>query len=179
MGARVAATPRAAAEAQDVVLAMVRDDAASAEVCWGRKGRWMHCLRTRSGSNVLSLPGLRALGAAFAAAGRAFVDVPLAGSRPQAEAGSLIFLAGGAAADVERLRPVLLAMGGAVHHTGPVGTGCLAKLYVNGLFGAQLALTGEFIGLIRRAGFDPAPLIAACAGTPVAAPALSWPHRRC
>ena len=174
MGARVAATPRAAAEGQDVVLAMVRDDAASAEVWLGPEGALDALPADAIGveCSTLSLPGLRALGAAFAAAGRAFVDAPLAGSRPQAEAGSLIFLAGGAAADVDRLRPVLLAMGGAVHHTGPVGTGCLAKLYVNGLFGAQLALTGEFIGLIRRAGFDPAPLIAACAGTPVAAPAL-------
>lgn len=173
-GARVAETPHAAAARQDIVIAMLRDDAAAVEVWLGTDGALAGMEPGAVGleCSTLSLPGVQALAHAFGDVGRAFVDAPLAGSRPQAEAGSLIFLTGGNADAVDRLRPVLLAMGGAVHHAGPSGAGCLAKLYVNAMFGAQLALTGEFIGMIRKAGFDPASIIAAYAETPVASPAL-------
>lgn len=174
LGARVAATPRAAAAGQDIVIAMLRDDVAATEVWLGANGALTGMEPDAVGveCSTLSLPGVRALAQAFGSAGQAFVDAPLAGSRSQAEAGSLIFLVGGDAEIVVRLRPVLLAMGGAVCHAGSSGAGCLAKLYVNAMFGAQLALTGEFVGMIRKAGFDPAPIIAAFAETPVASPAL-------
>ena len=173
-GARVAATPRAAAAGQDIVIAMLRDDAAAGEVWLGAEGALAGMPPGAVGveCSTLSLPGVQALARAFDGAGRAFVDAPLAGSRPQAEAGTLIFLAGGAADVVDALRPVLMAMGGAVHHAGDTGAGCLAKLYVNAMFGAQLALTGEAVGLIRKAGVDPAPIIAAFGETPVASPAV-------
>lgn len=173
-GARVAPTPREVAEAQDIVIAMLRDDEAAKQVWLGSDGALAGLSQNAIGveCSTLSLPGVRHLAEAFEKKGRAFVDAPLAGSRPQAEAGSLIFLTGGNDEDIDRLRPVLAAMGGAVHHAGPVGAGCLAKLYVNAMFGAQLALTGEFIGLVQRAGFDPVPIIKAYAETPVASPAL-------
>lgn len=173
-GARIAAHPAAAAAGQAIVFAMLRDDAAAAAVWLGEDGALagMEAGAVGVECSTLSLPGVQTLARAFDGAGRAFLDAPLAGSRPQAEAGSLVFLAGGAAHLVERLRPVLLAMGAAVHHAGPTGAGCLAKLYVNAMFGAQLALTGEFVGVFRKAGFDPAPIIAAYAETPVAPPAL-------
>lgn len=173
-GALVAATPRTAALGQDIVIAMLRDDDAAIEVWLGANGALAGLEPGAVGveCSTLSLPGVQTLSRAFGDLGRAFVDAPVTGSRPQAEAGSLIFLAGGDAKVVERLHPVLRAMGSAVHHTGASGAGCLAKLYVNAMFGAQLALTGEFIGLIRRAGFDPTRIIAAYAETPVAPPAL-------
>ncbi|TXG83994.1 MAG: NAD(P)-dependent oxidoreductase [Sphingomonadales bacterium] len=173
-GARWMPTPRAAADGQDIVFSMLRDDDAATEVWLGADGALDGLAEGAVGveCSTLSLPGIQRLAGAFAAAGRSFIDAPLAGSRPQAEAGSLIFLAGGEAADIEGVRPVLLAMGGALHHAGPTGAGCLAKLTVNALFGAQLAVVGELIGLIRKAGFDPAPIVAAYAETPVASPAL-------
>lgn len=173
-GARMAKTPRAAAMRQDFVFSMLRDDTAAAGVWLGDDGALSGMAPDAVGveCSTLSLPGVRHLAQAFATAGRDLVEAPLAGSRPQAEAGSLIFLAGGEAGPIDRLRPVLLAMGSALHHAGPCGAGCLAKLHVNAMFGAGLAVTAEFIGLIRKAGLDPAPILAAWAETPVAAPAL-------
>lgn len=173
-GARSVATPALAAAEQALVIAMVRDDAASEQVWLGADGALAAMAPGAIGveCSTLSLPGVQRLSTAFADAVRPFVDAPLAGSRPQAEAGALIFLTGGAEADIAALTPVLLAMGGAVHHAGPVGAGCMAKLLVNAMFGAQIALMGEMIGLIRAAGFDPAPVIDAYAATPVASPAL-------
>lgn len=174
LGARSVATPALAAAGQEVVIAMVRDDEASHAVWLGAEGALAAMAPGAIGveCSTLSLPGVQVLVAAFAAAGRSFVDAPLAGSRPQAEAGALIFLAGGEGEALDTLSPILLAMGGAVHHAGPVGAGCMAKLLVNAMFGAQIALMGEMIGLIRATGFDPAPVIDAYAATPVASPAL-------
>lgn len=174
VGATVASTPASAVTGCTIALSMVRDDDAARAVWLGPNGALAGLERNAVGveCSTLSLPGIQHLAAAFATAERTFVDAPLAGSRPQAEAGSLIFLVGGAEAVIKQLAPVLLTMGGALHHAGPTGAGCLAKLFVNAMFGAQLALAGEFIGLFRRAGIDPAPLIEAYAGTPVASPAM-------
>lgn len=174
LGARVAPTPRAAAARQEVVIAMLRDDAAAAEVWLGADGALRGIEPDAVGveCSTLSLPGMLALVRAFADAGHPFVDAPVVGSRPQADAGALVFLTGGAADVIQQLHPVLLTMGAAVQHAGGSGAGCLAKLYVNAMFGAQLALTGEFVGMIRKAGFDPASVIEAFAQTPVASPAL-------
>lgn len=173
-GARSVSTPALAAEGQEFVIAMVRDDAAAEQVWLGPDGALSAMAPGAIGveCSTLSLPGVQTLAAAFAAKGQSCVDAPLAGSRPQAEAGALIFLAGGAAETIAATSPVLLAMGGAVHHAGPVGAGCMAKLLVNAMFGAQMALMGEMIGLIRAAGFEPGPVMDAYAATPVASPAL-------
>ncbi len=60
----------------------------------------------------------------------AFLDAPVAGSRPQAEAGQLIYFVGGEATIFARAEPILKAMGGAVHHAGAVGSGAGVKLMV-------------------------------------------------
>ena len=173
-GARSVPTPAQAAQGQEFVIAMVRDDAVAEQVWLGPDGALAAMAPGAIGveCSTLSLPGVQALAAAFAAKGQPFVDAPLAGSRPQAEAGALIFLTGGEVEVIDAATPVLLAMGGAVHHAGPVGAGCMAKLLVNAMFGAQMALMGEMIGLIRAAGFKPGPVIDAYAATPVASPAL-------
>ncbi|MCA9687281.1 MAG: hypothetical protein KC457_34290, partial [Myxococcales bacterium] len=45
-----------------------------------------------------------------------FLDAPVVGSRPQADAGALVFLVGGEAGELERARPILATMGAAIHH---------------------------------------------------------------
>ena len=81
------------------------------------------------------------------AAGRGVVSVaaPMGGGPSAAESSSLRFYVGGAAADVERARPILEALGGAdaIDHIGTgVGDGCTAKLLANLLwFGQAVAVT--------------------------------------
>ena len=173
-GARLAATPRAAVADVDAAISMVRDDAAS-EAVWLEEdsGALGHLPENAIGveCSTLSLPHIRRLAAAFAAQGRAFLDAPLAGSRPQAEAGQLIFLVGGDAQPLTSARPLFEAMGAAAHHAGAAGSGAVVKLMVNALFGAQTALLAELIGFAARAGADPARAIEILAATPVASPA--------
>jgi 3-hydroxyisobutyrate dehydrogenase len=175
-GAAVAATPREAAEGADVVISMVFDDAASRRVWLDSADgalRGMKASAVAIESSTLTPAWIGDLGAALAARGIAFVDAPVAGSRPQAEAGQLIFMAGGDAAAVERVKPLLLAMGSAVHHVGAVGSGAWLKLAVNALFGTQVAAMAEQLALLRGAGIDAERALAALKAMPVTSPAAA------
>jgi 3-hydroxyisobutyrate dehydrogenase len=82
------------------------------------------------------------------------VDAPVTGSKPQAEAGQLLFLAGGSSAVVDKVTPVLRSMGRDVVHVGPSGSGARLKLINNFLSGSQVAALAEALSLIERSGLD-------------------------
>jgi 3-hydroxyisobutyrate dehydrogenase len=173
-GAQTALSPRAAAEGAEVVIVMVRDDAASERV-------WLDPLDGALAGLAAGAVGVecstispghaRALHAAAMQRGAAFIDAPLAGSRPQAEARALIFMAGGAEPDIARAEPVLLATGAAVHRAGGPGSGAVVKLMVNTMLATQLATLGELIGLAVAQGVDAARALEILGATPVASPA--------
>lgn len=169
-GAHLASTPRAAAEGADFVIAMVRDDAASKEVWLDRRAGALAAMTRDSVAiecSTLSLQGMHDLARTASASGISLIDAPLAGSRPQAEAGQLIFFAGGVPSAVKQAESVLLAMGAAVHHAGEVGAGTAIKLAVNMLFGVQVCAVAEALALLEAAGLDPGEAFAKIAETPV------------
>jgi 3-hydroxyisobutyrate dehydrogenase len=149
---------------------MLRDDAASAAV-WAEAMPAMTRVAIGVEASTISPDQARALLKQAATRGVGFLDAPVAGSRPQAEAGQLIFMTGGEAAVVERVTPVLLCMGGAMHHAGAAGAGATVKLMVNTLFGVQVAVMAELIGLARKAGIDTARAVEVIGATPVASAA--------
>jgi 3-hydroxyisobutyrate dehydrogenase len=63
---------------------------------------------------------------------------PVTGSRLGADAGTLIFIAGGAAASCSRIEPVLSSMGRRVIHCGTVAQAFAVKLANNGLVSFML-----------------------------------------
>lgn len=173
-GARIAGSPKDAATDADFVFSMVRDDDASRQLWLDEDQGALQALSSEAIAiecSTLSLPHIRELADAFGAAGRVLVDAPLAGSRPQAEAGQLIFFVGGAPEAFERVRPILEPMAGAVHHAGATGAGSTIKLMVNALFGAQLGVMAELLGFAQKAGIDPAAAIEIIGSTPVCSPA--------
>jgi 3-hydroxyisobutyrate dehydrogenase len=175
-GARIAGSPRSAVAGADFVICMVRDDHAAREVWLDPNTGALSGMRHDAigiESSTLSLAAARALAGEFAARGIAFLDAPVAGSRPQAEAGQLIYLVGGDDDIVERATPVLLAIGGSVRHAGAAGAGAAVKLMVNTLFGVQLAVLGEMLGLLERSGIDPQRAHEIFAATPVCSPAAN------
>lgn len=171
-GAATADSPGDAAAGADAVIAMVRDDAASAAV-WAAALPAMAAGALAVDCATLSPAHVAGLHERAAAAGILFLDAPVAGSRPQAEGGALVFLVGGDAAAVDRAAPLLHAMGRAVHHAGGPGAGTGVKLIVNTLLAAEIALLGELMGMAARAGLDMDRALAAVADTPVWSPALA------
>ncbi|MEM6986965.1 MAG: NAD(P)-dependent oxidoreductase [Pseudomonadota bacterium] len=175
-GATLAESPKAAATGADVVLSMVRDDQASEQVWLAPHDGALQALGNDAIAiecSTVSLPHLKALDAAFKAARHTLVDAPLAGSRPQAEAGALIFFVGCEQTQFDQVSALLDPMAGAVHRAGDVGSGTTLKLMVNALFGAQLAVVAELLGFAEKAGMDPAKAMNLISATPVCSPAAA------
>ena len=155
-GAKAAASPKLAAERADMVICMVADDNASRAAWTGEAGA---LAAARPGailmdSSTLSVAWVRELAAAAAAHGCPFIEAPVTGSKPQAEAGELLFLAGGEAETLDAVRPVLATMSRAIVHLGPVGSGATMKLVNNFLSGVQAAALAEALAVIEHSGLN-------------------------
>lgn len=157
-GARLAATPAEAARGADAVITMLADPAALDAVLHGADGV-VAALAPDTLVIDMSTVDVRSAhraDEAVRARGGRFVDAPVSGTRKPASDGTLVIMAGGAPADVERARPLLECMGRVVP-VGAVGQGMAMKLVLNGLgahmmtgFAAMLVL-GTKLGLPPKA----------------------------
>ncbi|ESA38555.1 3-hydroxyisobutyrate dehydrogenase [Leptolyngbya sp. Heron Island J] len=158
-GAVYAATPKAAAEQADIVISMVTDDDSSRNIWLNPENGAVLGLSDQKiaiESSTLSVTWTQQLAATITSQGATFLDAPVVGSRPQAEAGKLIYLVGGNAETAAQVKSVLLSAGAAtVHHVGATGQGMAMKLAVNALFGIQVAALAEMLGMLSQCGISP------------------------
>ncbi len=89
-----------------------------------------------------------------ASAGYEMGDAPVSGGIAAANGGTLTFMVGGSAEAFARAEPILAAMGKAVIHAGPIGSGQAAKICNNMLLGATMIATCEAFRLAERLGLD-------------------------
>ncbi len=174
-GVSVAQTPRSAAEGADFVVSLVTDDAAACAV-WLDPDRGAFAAMGPGAVGIESstiTPGTaRRLAREALDADVSFVEAPVVGSRPQAEARALVYLLGGAADDIAAARPVIDVNAAHAEHLGAVGTAATMKLAVNGLFAAQVAVFAEIFGLIERSDLETEAAIDTLTGLPITSPAL-------
>lgn len=83
-----------------------------------------------------------------------FIDAPVSGGVPGAEAGSLAIMAGCSEQDYAQAEPVLRVMGTPMR-VGPVGSGQVAKLCNQLIVGATINIVAEALLLAQAAGADP------------------------
>lgn len=104
--------------------------------------------------STIDVATARAVAAAAAASGRAMLDAPVSGGVGGATAGTLTFMVGGTAEAFARGKPILEAMGKAVIHAGPAGTGQAAKICNNLMLGIQMISVCEAMALAERLGLS-------------------------
>lgn len=97
----------------------------------------------------------RRVAAAAQERGIRVIDAPVSGGTAGAAAGTLTFIVGGAATDLEAARPVLEKMGKTIFHAGDSGAGQVAKICNNLLLGVLMAATSEALALGVANGLDP------------------------
>jgi 3-hydroxyisobutyrate dehydrogenase-like beta-hydroxyacid dehydrogenase len=154
----VAATPAEVAARSDVVVTMLPTGKEVAAVALGpnglAEGLRPGCLLLDTSS---SAPWhTRETHAALAARGVAMVDAPVSGAEVGARTASLVFMVGGAKADVARVAPLLEIMGKAHFHLGPIGSGDVMKAMNNLLTAVALTATTEVLMVGKKCGLDPA-----------------------
>jgi 3-hydroxyisobutyrate dehydrogenase-like beta-hydroxyacid dehydrogenase len=161
-GGQVADTPRAVAERADVVITMVVDGPQVEQVLLGEEGA---AHGARDGALFVDMSTIapadsRRIGAALAERGIAFVDAPVTGSAPRAEAGTLTIMTGGEAAHVERARPLFEVMGETVLHVGALGQGEMIKLINNAVAAIHCTALAQALVVGRATGVDLEALVA-------------------
>lgn len=121
-------------------------------------------LRLASGGVVIDMSssapvGTRELGAMLAERGIALVDAPVSGGVKRAVDASLAIMAGGDGDAIERVRPLLEALGKRIFLTGPLGSGHAMKALNNYVSAAGLAAATEAVLAGSRFGLDPAVIV--------------------
>ncbi|AGL83128.1 MULTISPECIES: NAD(P)-dependent oxidoreductase [Pseudomonas] len=166
-GARQVATPAQLCADADLMLMCLANTEVVREVVFGPEGI---AQGARAGQLLLDLSSLeptatREMAAELAASrGVAWVDAPVSGGTPGAEAGSLAIMVGGEATDVERVRPVLLTLGQRVTHMGAVGAGQVTKACNQMIVACNALVIAEVVALAERSGVDARLIAEALAG---------------
>lgn len=96
--------------------------------------------------------------------GMRWLDTPVSGGVVGAEAGSLAIMVGGDAADLERVRQVLLTLGQRVTHMGAVGAGQVTKACNQMIVACNALVIAEVVALAERSGVDASLIAEALAG---------------
>lgn len=153
-GAKQGANPRETAAQADVLITIVSDPPALEGVLWGAEGA-LRALRRGSiyiDSSTISPELARRVAAACAERGVEFLDAPVTGGTWGAEEGKLVFMIGGKHEVLDRVQPVLAAMGQRFFLLGPNGAGQTVKLAMNLILALEVEALAEAMALVTRAG---------------------------
>ncbi|QWK10259.1 MAG: NAD(P)-dependent oxidoreductase [Thermoflexus hugenholtzii] len=173
-GAQWADSPRAVAQASEVVFMMLADSQASEAVLTGPEGV---LAGAREGLIVVDMSTIapavsRRLAEQAARQGVTMLDAPVSGSVGPATEGTLTIFVGGPREAFEAVRDLLGILGRDIHYVGENGMGCAVKLAVNLILGVSIQALGEAFALGARAGIPPARLWEILSDLAVISPSL-------
>lgn len=163
------ASPRALAEAADIVVTMLADDASSEAVHFGPEGLFAGSRATHFVEMGTMSPDHIAALAAAAPQGAHVIDAPVSGATQAAEDAQLLIMAGCDAATLAQVQPLFDAMGKATICLGRSGAGAVMKLSINMLIHginqtfAEAMTLAEAAGIPTDAAFGAIEASAACA----------------
>jgi 3-hydroxyisobutyrate dehydrogenase len=174
IGGEVCATPRELAERSDVVVTMLADDRASAEVHLGSQGLF---LASAGAGHVLEMgthspDHIRQI--ATAAGERIVIDAPVSGSIDAARDAGLMIMVGAGEEEIAPVRSVLAAMSREIICLGHQGAGATMKLAINLLIHGLNQTLAEALTLAEAAGIDTATAYRAVEHSAAAAPMLHY-----
>jgi 3-hydroxyisobutyrate dehydrogenase len=155
-GGRTAATPKAAAEGQDFVMACVGNDDDLRSVTIGNDGAFAGM---KSGAvfvdhTTASAEVARQLDAEATERGFHFVDAPVSGGQAGAENGVLTVMCGGDDAAYKRAEPIIAAYARMCKLLGPAGAGQLTKMVNQICIAGLVQGLSEGIHFAKKSGLD-------------------------
>jgi 3-hydroxyisobutyrate dehydrogenase-like beta-hydroxyacid dehydrogenase len=157
MGARVTDKPADCAD-HDMIIVMVANDSQVKEVVLGPEG-FLKAVDPKRPPLLAIMSTIlpqttQGLAPQCAKKNVRLVDATVSGLPVVAEGGKLTIMVGGEKEDLEAMRPVFKAMGENIYHTGPLGSGDVAKL-VNNIVGiTNLFLSVEAMLVGKKYGMD-------------------------
>src|SRR5262252_3324910 len=156
-GAHRAASAREAVERSEIVLTCL-PASPDVEAAYLEPGGLFDC--AKPGMVLVDLSSVlpstpRKLEARAKEKGVSFLEAPVSGGVAGARAATLAIMAGGDPAVLDRVRPVLKAIGPNIFHVGPVGAGNTVKAINNMMACVNSLAMMEGLALGVKAGLDP------------------------
>ncbi len=155
-GASWAESPKAMAEAVDLVITCLPSPAAVSQVMEAEDGviaglsdgkLWMEMSTTDEAEVKRLAPLVEARGALP-------LETPVSGGCHRAATGNISIFVGGAREAFEKALPALTVMGRRILHTGPLGSASVLKVVTNYLASVHLVAVGEALAVAKQAGMD-------------------------
>ena len=155
-GGRELHSPRALADACDIVLTSLTHDEAVETVYGGADGLLSGACAGKLFIETSTIRPETVKGIAQRALdrGAALVDAPVSGGPSVVRSAGCFAFVGGAAEAVDRARPVLARFCRRIEHVGPVGNGTVMKLVANLPIGVYFQALAEALALGRQFGLD-------------------------
>lgn len=156
-GATKADSPKAVAEASDIIFTSLPGPPEVEKVALGERGliEGIH-----EGSVYIDLTSnsptlVRRIYERFKEKGAHVMDVPVSGGPAGAQSGTLTLMVGGDEDVFERCKPVLSAIGDKITYTGKIGCGSVCKLMHNCIGYGLQTIVAECLTLGVKAGVEP------------------------
>jgi 3-hydroxyisobutyrate dehydrogenase-like beta-hydroxyacid dehydrogenase len=171
-GARLAATPRAAAEAADVAVTMLTDGPAVLETVERPDGLLAGLVpgKVHCDMSTIDIAGSRRLAELYRSRSIGFVRAPVLGNRHAAREGRLLIFAGGPAEALDVAEPVFAALGTRVWRWEGAEQATAMKLASNLLLGGMMEIFAETLVFAASAGIAPQTVIEVIGASALAAP---------
>jgi len=153
-GMPLAATPKAVAQAVDVIFVMVTNSAADEAVMNGPDGL---IAGLTPGKIIIDMSTIspavsRKLAAAVREKGADMVDAPVSGSIITLQQGKLSVMVGGTKATFDKVKPILDDLGPKVTHVGDNGLALVMKIATNLSLAVQMLAFSEGVLLAEKSG---------------------------
>ncbi|MFY0647992.1 NAD(P)-dependent oxidoreductase [Sulfitobacter geojensis] len=156
-GAALGDNPSDVAAKSDIVFMCLTDTKAVQEAVFGENGV---AQGARKGAVLVDFSSIQPEATRemserlLAETGMAWIDAPVSGGVPGAEAGTLAIMAGGDAAAFAKVETVVLKMAAKFTLMGPSGAGQTTKLCNQVIVGCTMAVLAEAARLATNAGVD-------------------------
>jgi 3-hydroxyisobutyrate dehydrogenase len=174
-GLRWVDTPRAVAQAADILMTSLPTDDIVESVAAGPDGLLAGLSEGKIWADLstISPRASRKLAARVRNEGRGaqMLDTPVSGSVPQVQTGTLTIMVGGDEDAFRRVEPVLRVLG-SPEYVGENGQGLVLKLAINISLGVQMLAFSEGLLLAERDGIDPHRAAEIMTESPIGSPML-------
>jgi 2-hydroxy-3-oxopropionate reductase len=165
-GAVAASSPKEVASQVDVIFTNLPDTPDVEKVVLGENGilAGVHDGLIYVDNSTIKPTAARMLAEKLSEKNVFALDAPVSGGDIGARNATLTIMVGGDASALEKVMPILLAIGKTVTHVGDAGAGQVAKAANQIMVAAQMVAMGELLVFSKKAGVDPRKVVDAIKG---------------
>lgn len=157
-GAKGFASPKELAPHVDVIITMVSTTADIEEILLEKNGI-IHTAKPQTiviDMSTISAGATQRIANVLKKKEIDMLDAPVSGGEQGAIKGTLSIMVGGNAAILEKVRPILSALGSQIIHIGDQGAGQVAKACNQIIIAETIVAVSEALSLAKKSGIDPA-----------------------